>query len=677
MNVMPRVLVEYTKFFGGLDLSNPLFSIKPGFLLDCVNYEPAVFGGYTLIDGYERFDGHTSPSSGSYYVMPCSITGTIAVGDTVTGNTSAAIGNVLQVNSGELIIGRVTGTFGASEAIKIGGSTVATTTGASVLNGGSTIYLDAVYHRLAANDLRTDISAVPGSGSILGVFMYQNTVYAFRNNAGGTAAVMHKTTASGWSAVTMPYEISFTTGSSQPAVGDTINGQTSGATAVVRRVLTRTGAWSGTAVGTLVVDTVTGTWQNGENIRVGATVKAVASSTCNQITLQPGGRYEVVIGNFYGQTDSTRVYGCDGKNPGFEFDGTYYVPIHTGMTADTPSHVAIHKKHLFFSFNSSVQHSSIGDPYGWSAVTGSAEIATGENVTGFNEVPGEVLIIWTRNITYQLLGSSTADWKLNIIAAEMGAIPYTTQSIGMAYGMDDRGLIQVSQTLNYGNFEHSTISRIIQSYIDQIRPNIVASGVYRKRNQYRLFCSDGTGIIMAVENGKVTGYTKIMYPDPVACFWSGEDSTGQERAFFGSTDGMVYETMKGTAFDDARRDAFVYLPYNTSRTPRYRKRYRKIVLEMVSQGYSEISFFPEFSYGDTDVSSHPLLTQISSGKGGRWDVSTWDTFYYDSKMTDTPEFSIAGTGNNLSIIFYSRSYIDAGHTLNGAMIHYSVRRISR
>lgn len=671
------VQVEYTKFFGGIDLASPTFSIRPGYLLDCLNYEPGVFGGYRRIDGYERFDGHTRPSTASYWLMPCTITGTIAVGNTVTGVTSSATGKVLQINAGELVLGRVTGTFNAAETINIGGAPVATTTGATIVNSALTNLLSATYKHLAADDYRADISAVPGSGSVLGVVMYNDVLYAWRNNAGGTASVMHKSTASGWAAVTMPYEISFTSGIAAPAEGATITGGTSGATAVVRRVVTRTGVWGSTAAGTLIVDTVTGTWQNGEAIQISAVTKATSASLCTQIALAASGRHEFEIANFSGQQDKTRLYGCDGKNPAFEFDGTYYVPLHTGMTTDTPTHIAVHKKHLFLSFKASAQHSSIGDPYGWSAITGAAELAMGENITAFQRQPGDVLAIYTRNQTYQLQGSSSANWALSILTPETGAIEHTTQNIGFAYSLDDRGIIRISASLNYGNFDHATLSRMVQPIINSIRSKAVASLVYRKRNQYRLLGSDGSGVVMAVEGDKVTGFTRFLYPVGANCAWSGEDSTGTERAFFGSTNGFVYELDRGTSFDDQQIDAFIFMPYNTAKTPRYRKRYRKIVLEMGSDEYSAISFYPEFSFGDSDVSAHSVLSAVSAGLGGKWDVSSWDTFYYDGKSAETPEFSIAGTGTSLSILFYSRSAIDAGHTLNGAMIHYSVRRISR
>lgn len=675
---MPNVAVDYTKFAGGIDQSSPTFSIKPGYLLDGLNYEiGTLFTGYPRIDGYQRFDGRTQPHSAGYWLMPCTITGSVAVGNTVTGVTSSVTGKVLQINAGELVLGRVSGTFNASEVINIGGSAVATTTGATIQSSATTAFLSATYKSLAANDVRADITVVPGSGSILGTVMYTDVLYAWRNNALGTASVMHKSTTGGWAEVTMPYEISFGTGLVLPTEGATIVGGTSGATAIIRRVVTRTGAWGSTAAGTLIVNTVTGTWQNGEPIQISAVTQATSTSVCAQIVLAPSGRYEFEVSNFYGQQDKTRLYGVDGKNPAFEFDGTYYIPLHTGMTTDTPTHLAVHKKHLFLSFKSSAQSSSIGNPYGWSVITGASEIATGENIVGFARQPGDVLAIFNRNMVYQVLGSSSANWAMSVLTPETGAIEHTIQNIGYSFSLDDRGVIKIAAAQNYGDFDHSTVSRMVQPLIDSFRPVCVASSIYRKRNQYRLYGSDGSGIIMGLEGAKVSGFSRFKYPVGVNCVWTGEDSTGVERAFMGSTNGYVYELNRGTSFDGDQIDAFVFMPYNTAKTPRYRKQYRKIVLEMQAVEYSAISFFPEFSYGDTDISSHALLTTESTGAGGHWDISNWDSFYYDQRTSNTPEFSISGTGISVSVIFYSRSAIDAGHTLNGAMLHYTLRRLSR
>jgi hypothetical protein len=75
--------------------------------------------------------------------------------------------------------------------------------------------------------------------------------------------------------------MAYTSGSSQIAEGVTINGQTSGATAVVVVFPSATtGTFGGgNAAGELYVKSVTGTFQNGENLRVATSVFGVMSGT--------------------------------------------------------------------------------------------------------------------------------------------------------------------------------------------------------------------------------------------------------------------------------------------------------------------------------------------------------------------------------------------------------------
>ena len=73
-------------------------------------------------------------------------------------------------------------------------------------------------------------------------------------------------------------ELSFDAGSSEIYIGETINGQTSGATGVVHQVIVTSDLGWSAATGYLYIKGVTGTWQDGENIRVSTTVHAVTNT---------------------------------------------------------------------------------------------------------------------------------------------------------------------------------------------------------------------------------------------------------------------------------------------------------------------------------------------------------------------------------------------------------------
>lgn len=684
---------EYFAFSGGLDLVTPHLSLAKGSVLDAVNYEPGLYGGYRQINGFERFDGRLSPSDQNYYLLEATISGTIAVGNTVTGGTSGATAVVLQVNgTTELIITKIAGTFQNGETLKVGGTVQATTTSLASSNSATTSDLDNSYRIMAADNYRADIQAVPGSGSIRGVWVYNDIIYAFRDNVGATAGVMWKSSVAGWIQVALGFEIAFTAGTGQINVGDTIVGGTSGATGVVTRVQLETGVWGSSAAGHITLLTITGTFSAAELLKVATVAKATCSGSQSAITLPAGGRYEFINYNFTGSTSTYRMYGCNGVGNAFEFDGTTFSKIRTGMTIDTPSFIAAHRLHLFLAFNGSLQHSAPGLPYQWSVVIGAGELGLGDTITGLLPQPGNAttasMLVTTRHQSYMLYGTSVANWVLSLYAQDAGGIPYTAQNVGTAFFMDDRGLVRLGTTQQFGNFEQATISRKVQPFIDANKGLVTASSIVRSKNQYRLYLSTGRVLVVAVSTNQssmgamVSGYsfTFIDYgtTKPVRCIVSAEKSNGTEATFFGSDDGYIYQAEKGFTFDGVAMARWLRFPFNHSKSPRIRKRYRKAVFEMSSEGQATIQLAADFSYGDTDISVGNTTTPITSiGLGGYWDTAIWDQFYWDARsIVNVPEIGLTGTGTNISLMTYSATK-EPSHTLQGVILHYTPRRLTR
>ena len=160
---LPRVQYELIRLGGGLDQVTPTLTLPPGFARKAANFECNVNGGYTRIAGYERFDGRPSPSDALYNILTCSLTGTVSVGSTVVGQSSAATGKVIARSGNDVVVTRQTGTFLAGEGITVSAVSVGTITDlAGVSADGLT---DAQYRNLAADEYRTSIQAVPGPGA--------------------------------------------------------------------------------------------------------------------------------------------------------------------------------------------------------------------------------------------------------------------------------------------------------------------------------------------------------------------------------------------------------------------------------------------------------------------------------------------------------------------------------
>lgn len=484
---LPAVKYDSISLSGGLDQITPTLSLAPGAAKDAMNFECSVTGGYSRIVGYERFDGRPAPSAATFSNIFFGLfANTPTIGSTLVGVTSGATGTVIGVGSDHVAVTSVTGTFQIGETATFSGYTAGTVKDSGIVS----IKQSAQYLAAAADVQRTAISAVPGTGSVLGVAVFNGDVYAWRNNAGGTAAVMHKATAGGWSAVSLGYEVAFSNANTSVGEGDTLT--QGGVTATIKRVVVESGTLlSGTNTGRLIISAPSG----GNFTAAAATSTGGGSLTLSgaqtAITLLPGGRFETQQGNFTGSASTRRLYGCDGVNRAFEFDGTVFVPLRTGASPDTPKHLAIHRNHLFVSQYSSVMHSAIGDPYNWTVTAGAGEIAVGDEITGMLNQAGsqnsDAMSIYGRSNTFILYGTSASSWSLTMYNRGVGGVHYTAQNLSQSYVLDDRGVMTLTTSLNYGNFDAATLSANIRPFILANQGKATSSSVSREKSQYRVF----------------------------------------------------------------------------------------------------------------------------------------------------------------------------------------------
>jgi hypothetical protein len=668
----------YIKLAGGLDEMTPPYERSPGSARKAQNFECDINGGYATVTGYERYDGRPKPSESTYIIVNATITGAAAVGDTLTGVPSGATGVIIALPGGSFVMTKRVGTFVSGEELQISAVTVATAT--SGHRKASTALMNAQYMNLAADSYRADIGVPTGSGVILGGFYFDDVNYCFRNNAGGTAAGLWKESASGWTAVALGRELSFTSGGTyEISEGDTITGAISAATAVITRVVLESGTFAaGTAAGRLIFASQTGTFQ-AENLNVGASLNvATIDGNSSAITLLPSGRYAHVKENFGGYANSTRVYGCDGVNRGFEFDGTVFVPISTGMATDTPVNVFAHKKHLFYSFAGSVQHSGIGNPYIWTPLLGATELAMGDTVTGFAAQPGTsagaALAIFTRNRLSILYGSSSADWQLVPYRDELGAFQHTIQDVGYTMFLDDRGITDIQTSQNYGNFAHNALTDRIKTLMASYKPFAVASSICRDKSQYRLFFSSGRAFYITVVGRKMIGIMPMKFPDVVRCAWTSETNSGEEVMFFGSDDGYVYQMDKGTSFDGDAIEFFIDLAYNFFGSPRVDKSFFDATIENQGTGYAAFNFGYSLDYRSTDTPQPANQAVVTNFSAARWDSFVWDAFQWDGRVLFPSNLDMDGMAENVSLAIRGSSDYYSPLKFTAALVHYAPRR---
>jgi hypothetical protein len=203
--------------------------------------------------------------------------------------TAAIIG----VTPSGLVITKSSGSFTAG-VLRVGTDVVGIATGPQILNAGSTAYSRAQYRKLAADYARADITEVPGSGDVLGVWHYNGKWYAFRNISDGSAAKMYVETADGWEEVVLGDEVYFTGGDVEPTIGQTLTGAASGATAKIEKLFESSGEWENDELvtnGTFAVGTG---WTLGSGWTIGAGKATHTTGTDDieqDIVLVPGQTY--------------------------------------------------------------------------------------------------------------------------------------------------------------------------------------------------------------------------------------------------------------------------------------------------------------------------------------------------------------------------------------------------
>lgn len=672
MQRMPntRVQPDGTAIAGGMDIvGSPIFA-KPGRARIAYNYEWSTGGGLERIAGIEPFDGRPSPSAAVYVYLQCSATiAGISLGDTVEGATSGATGKVVYLSGAFIGLTRVTGAF-ALEALEVSAVPLATVSNLSPAVDG---FLDNTLAKLAADDYQADITKVPGSGRVRGVAILNSEVYAWRDNAGATAMAIHKATSSGWDEVEMFHQISFTGGSTEYEESDTLT--QGSATSTVKRVVLESGTWgAGTAAGRLIITAPSGgVFSAGVAGGGGVCTLSGASAL---ITLSPGGRVRTDAYTFTGSLADKRLYGCDGVNPEFEFDGVVYVPLNTGMGSIRASAVRCHKLHVFFGYRGSLQHSAIGNPYVWSAVFGASELGTGDEITNLLSVGGNTdaaaLMVLCQNALAVLYGSSSADWKLDPLSRISGAQADSAQDIGGVVALDTPGVMRYPYTRNFGNFAWDTVSMDIQPIAknQQCACSVYVSGKFK----YRIFFTDGTAISGLPVGKGMFEWSVINYGRNIIIAEHGEIN-GVARTFYADDNGWVYEADKGRSLaGDPLPYAVKLLPL-TQRSPMTEKTYRTMQLEV--ECFSACTLYTSGEFGNGEDGHTQQTTDQRYGVGLNWDLSNYDQAYWDTAIVGMTTLPLEGIGTRVSISVAGEADNELPHSLYAVTVLYTPRRMTR
>ena len=536
----------------------------------------------------------------------------------------------------------------------------------------------------AADSIRSDIRAVPGLKRILGIWMLGDAVFAVRNNATNTAQDIYKSTATGWTKLDLGYECDFSAGGSALlADGATI---VSGATSTkIRRVVLTSGSFGGgDAAGRLILDSSLAAGSATVSSTAVGTVTAATAISLSPLTDTVTPRYETIKADFGG---GYKLYGVDGVNSAFEFDGSTYVPIRTAMASETygdkPKHIIAFQNHLFLSFGRTVQFSGIGDPYKWTIVTGAGSISTEGDITALLVEPGEqnsgALAVFNRNRIFILYGTSSTNFAMTRYREEVGAYERTVQEVTDTIFLDDRGLRTLQTVQAFGNFQHATISEHCRSFLQDPKrfgeDKVVGSCLIRQKNQYRIFFEDGFGLMVTFRRHKLVGIMPINYDIPITYVYSSEDKSGLERSFISDDKGFVYEMEAGTSFDGEPINSFLLTHYHFpgQGTIGMKKRFLSMIIEAAGTSYASFQASAILNYNQNPiVLPDPDITEVISTVSAFWDATFWDEFYWDGRSLGPGRISLRGNAENIAVLIRKTSDHMAPLLLSGMNIRYAM-----
>ena len=394
-----------------------------------------------------------------------------------------------------------------------------------------------------------------------------------------------------------------------------------------------------------------------------------------------GGKYEHVVHNFGGHTGTKSLYVVTGVGKAFEWDGTTLTLITTGMTTDTPTHLAAHISYLFLAFpGGSLQWSPTGNPTGvWTPVIGAGEIGIGEEITVLNPTVGGSLFVGGATKTSILQGREPAQFDLREHSQDLGVSAYSLAEFGDLIFMSNMGITTLGATEAFGDFEHNSISNKIQPYIDSVT-NIVGGGMDARNNHYWLLynLNSTTEYICGSfdNNNRFRGFTVGGFGIDLYCFESLKVS-GETRLFAGGADGFVYEINKGASADGEAVDSILKLPYIDSGIPLQRKRYFRAIAEVDSSGDLDLGFAYELNYGEIETPNSSAFDFTVSGGGGIWRVSRYGEFSWSKAYAGRLRAKLTGTGANISLSFSSRHTYEPPYTLQTVSFYYEPRRLER
>lgn len=239
-------------------------------------------------------------------------------------------------------------------------------------------------------------------------------------------------------------------------------------------------------------------------------------------------RYVFITANFYGDTALDSIYGANGVDRAFAYNGEFFYKIQSNpeLAKDNPRHVAFHHTHLALGFGEGrVDLSVVGEPYNFDGADGASSWAIGDSVVGLLPLSGAILGIFCKKSIVGLSGTTVDNFATQTLSPNIGAVEYTITDMGFPVYANAYGIYTLSQTEEYGDYLGAPMSQMVSPWL---RPRLIRKATsdkevvvawpVRSKNQYKLAFSDGYVLTMTMNYGSKEAPTfskqKYFYTHP-------------------------------------------------------------------------------------------------------------------------------------------------------------------
>ena len=423
-------------------------------------------------------------------------------------------------------------------------------------------------------------------------------------------------------------------------------------------------------------------------------------------TLNPGGRLDGENWRFSGAFNDNQVM-ClvdgvsvprivqkttDGLYAVYVLDGTYSGQDGgtAGAASNLPDNDAVDPRfaHIVSVFDNRLvlgYHerdlflSSASDPGDFSGGWG-AQLLVGDNITDFQELPGESLGVFCRNSVKVLkkLQQPTSDpvasnffFDIESFSREAGALPWSAERVlDKVIYADDRGIVDFKAVDKYGDFDAAIVSKKLNRIFLAKRLLISTSIAEKQINQYRLYFSDGSGLYFTFQDDKVKGGTYVEFPKPVLVADEGEDNVGSVVKYFTSDDGYLYQLDTSTSFDGEVINTELFTSYYHYASPRNWKTFRRMEFEVTADYGTRFAVRPVFNYDESALPDTQWWTPLAKGFVGVWGGDNWGEFVWGGSPIQRAIHYMRGTGTNMSIEMRTASKYTENHVIHNCIVDY-------